>query len=398
MRKLWFHSMIFITGCALVSIMLLFIIFNRQRGEFCVEKAKNQDNSAGSKYETAPQIRCLGNPFKPWAAISLDHRYKRNVWDMQLWEDKIYLGYGNSSNKGPAPNAGPVHVIAYHPQSGCFRTEFTVDEEQVDRYRIIGNHLFIPGHDPLEPWDWGNFYYLIDGGWKKNRTIPLAIHTYDILQFKGDLYAALGTTQGGAIARSMDNGKTWENFLLPEVKRVYELFILGGKLYAHGYRQGGLYQFDGDGFNRLQVDLFPSSRHGPNPMLVRSLLFKDVLLYIGADNINDHQWIPFGAYMASEINAAQKLSIPAKDIPYDILVRGRSAYILTNRQKDSGYSVTIFHSTDMENWIENVQFSAPSFARSFEFYDGLFYVGLGTHTASLNEASGDIYQIMIRSQ
>ena len=68
---------------------------------------------------------------------------------MQLWGDKIYLGYGNSSNKGPAPNAGPVRVIAYHPQTGCFETEFTVDEEQIDRYRVIEGQLFIPGHDPL---------------------------------------------------------------------------------------------------------------------------------------------------------------------------------------------------------------------------------------------------------
>ena len=32
---------------------------------------------------------------------------------MQLWDGKIYLGHGNSSNVGPAQNAGPIRVIAY---------------------------------------------------------------------------------------------------------------------------------------------------------------------------------------------------------------------------------------------------------------------------------------------
>ena len=331
------RSTISILAITLFSVPLLLLIFNHQRGDSCVATALTWDKEAGEKDMTVPQLRYLGNPFKPWPAVSIDQRYARNVWDMQLWGDKIYLGYGNSSNIGPAPNAGPVRVITYHPQSECFETEFIVDDEQIDRYRVSGDQLFIPGHDPLDPWDLGNFYYLTQDGWEKVRTIPLAIHTYDILKYQDALYAALGTTHGGAVARSTDSGATWESFLLPKAKRAYELFMLGEELYVHTYRKGGLYRYHGDGFDRLQVDLFPSSQHGPRPMLVRSVLFKEVLLYIGADNVNDHQWEPFAAYQAETIDAARQLDLPQQNLPYDILVRGGTAYILTNRYEEGAF-------------------------------------------------------------
>ena len=46
------------------------------------------------------------------------------------------------------------------------------------------------------------------------------------------------------------------------------------------------------------------------------------------------------------------------------------------------------------HWREVARFDAPSFARSFELYEGEFYVGLGTAASSLNHASGDIYLVM----
>ena len=120
----------------------------------------------------AKEVLFWGNPFKRWTKRKAEYAYARNVWDIQVFGDKIYLGHGNSSNRGPARNAGPVKVISYHPRSDRFKKEFTVDEEQIGRYRIIGNQLQIPGHDPRESWDLGNFYRLTDKRWKKVRTIP----------------------------------------------------------------------------------------------------------------------------------------------------------------------------------------------------------------------------------
>lgn len=54
--------------------------------------------------DVSSSITVLGSPFKKAA-------YARNVWDMQLFGGKIYLGHGNSSNNAPSPNAGPVQSI-----------------------------------------------------------------------------------------------------------------------------------------------------------------------------------------------------------------------------------------------------------------------------------------------
>ena len=410
MRSTAIAVAIFLLGAALLLVshtVCEFIrCFYHPQGDFCSEGTIVQ-NPAEDERENlaapAAEVRYLGDPFKSWLGILPEHRYARNVWDMQLWGDKIYLGHGNSSNKGPASNAGPVRVIAYHPQSGCFETEFTVDEEQIDRYRTIGGRLYIPGHDPCQSWDWGNFYRLTNDGWEKVRTIPQGIHTYDILGHQGALFVALGTTEGGKVARSTDGGQIWESFTLPGAGRPFELFALGDALYAHAYAhlggRGGLYQYNGHGFDLIDVDLFPSTQRPHNPMVVRAALLDGVLLYIGAENTNDHQWTPFAAYKAETINEAQKLQLPSQDAPYDILVRDGNAYMLTNRRdSESGYTVIIWRSDDvsggLEHWREIVQFSVPSFARSFELYEGVFYIGLGTAIEPLNEASGDIYQVV----
>lgn len=39
--------------------------------------------------------------------------YARNVWDLQAFKGRIYVGGGNWDNKGPAPNAGPVPILAW---------------------------------------------------------------------------------------------------------------------------------------------------------------------------------------------------------------------------------------------------------------------------------------------
>jgi len=45
-----------------------------------------------------------------------------------------------------------------------------------------------------------------------------------------------------------------------------------------------------------------------------------------------------------------------------------------------------------------VLLNMPTFARSFEYYDGAFYVGLGTSTGSLNQACGNIYKVILPSE
>ena len=84
--------------------------------------------------------------------------YARNIWDMQLFDGKIYIGAGNSSNEGPAQNAGRIPVISIDTKTDKFSFEYEVAEEQIDLFKVYNNTLFIPGHDGTQKWEFGNIY------------------------------------------------------------------------------------------------------------------------------------------------------------------------------------------------------------------------------------------------
>lgn len=144
------------------------------------------------------------------------------------------------------------------------------------------------------------------------------------------------------------------------------------------------------------MDPFAAVTHADNAMLVRTVTFGSELLNIGANNVNDHQWIPFAAYHARRIDEPRRVDLPPGFLPYDILVRDGRAYLLASRQAGSAdlYEVAVFAASDTQAWEEIVRVEMPTFARSFERHNGRFYLGLGTHTASLAAASGDIYEIV----
>jgi len=159
---------------------------------------------AGSRVETR------GNPGRimyPDNSIV----YARNVWDMQVFDGRLYFGMGNSNNSGPVPNAKGGQIWSYDPKGNWFKVEFEADEEQVDRFRILNGKLVVPGHDPTDSWEYGNWYRLEPTGWKKHRNIPGGIHCYDMIYFNGKMFAALGTKPHSEfVMMSEDDGKTWE--------------------------------------------------------------------------------------------------------------------------------------------------------------------------------------------
>ncbi len=54
------------------------------------------------------EVVTLGNPFAERFEAS-EQRYARNVWVIESFGGKLYFGHGNSSNKGPASNAGQIN-------------------------------------------------------------------------------------------------------------------------------------------------------------------------------------------------------------------------------------------------------------------------------------------------
>lgn len=362
----------------------------------------------GDPAEAAVSPENLGNP---WAEIypGGEQIYARNPWDLQAFKGRIYLGGGNSSNKGPAQNAGPVAILALDPTSGQVIREGQVDEEQIDLYRAFDGQLFIPGHDPTQGWKLGNFHRREeDGAWRKLRTIPEALHTYDLAWHQGTMFAGLGTKKGAAVAVSRDRGESWQVQQLGR-NRVYAFLRADATLYAaKGIPTAGQVRKarmeKGEELYGI-AELRPPATFVPRPDLNEAVLFPEgfglaermkkivrpvtvdnSLLYIGAYVHNDHQFLPFGLFLARSLKekrvAVQRICLPLQYRPWDILVDEGFAYLLAEQQRGEGQPPLVrvlrARKENLAEWQDYLYFAAPAFARSFETLEENFYFGLGS--------------------
>lgn len=381
--------------------------------------------------EISPDI--VGTPFlKRWP----DGPYARNIWAMQVFDGKLFLGAGNSSNFGPSSNAGPVPVVSFDGHS--FTEEYTVNEEQIARFNPIGTTLYVPGHDARDDWSFGNLYRRVNGQWSKLRNLPHGIHVYDIHAYAGHLVAA-GGAYGQPLSAwiSRDDAATWQpaallpNPALPDlvvpigreakvlgqptqvVGRFWTLFEIGDHLYAstsagmgrtpqEGRQWVTLYRYDAarSGFEPLGTghlaSLFPGTTvTGDQLGLVeRWAKFGHETGYIGGVQHNDHQWLPLGLFAAASPEKARALALPEGDLPRDLLVRDGHLYCLSARPEGSAYRISVTRfAPGRGGGTVILTFTAPTFARSFAVYQGRFYFGLGTETGvgtPLSEAAGTV--------
>ena len=185
-----------------------------------------------------PHLRGVGlvpvqNLTQGWRATSLGNpaasRYPacwqslpRTPWDLAFFDGRLYVGLGNSSNQGPSANAGPLPLLAYDLQQRRWQREAVLPEEQISRFLIARDQLWIAGEDPLESWRWGNLYRRRsrERFWWQQRRLPRFIHAHDLAVHQGRLLVAGNVSDavahgapqdrhGSALALSVDDGKTW---------------------------------------------------------------------------------------------------------------------------------------------------------------------------------------------
>lgn len=342
--------------------------------------------------------------------------YARNPWDLHAFDGRLYIGAGNSANRGPAPNAGPVPLFSWDPRRRAFRHELVVDDEQLERFVTLGDTLFVPGHDARESWEWGNLYRReARGEWRKLRRVPRAVHLYDLALHRGRLYAALGAFDlssdhgGSAVALSEDGGERWRTvdlgglrayLLMESAGRLYAVDVVGGeplrrRLGERGRLAGYAPVYELEGVERFRprpdldrAALFPATELKRRAAKVtRALNLDGRLLYLGGYVHNDHQSRPFGAYLADSLTEGavrvRRIELPEGAWPADLLARDGRVRLLLNRPlEQGGYRISLWESRDLERWREPLHLIAPTFARSFEYLDGDLYIGLGGEIAS----------------
>ncbi len=344
--------------------------------------------------DLTPQLEHLGNPFleKP--------PFARNVWDMKVFDGRVYFGHGDA-----VANSGPIKLFSYNPTEGSFKSALTVDDEEIHEFDMIDNQLVIPGYDPLEPWDLGNFYRLENGLWNKHRTIPWGVHTYQMATFHGALFVTIGTDfKHPGLLSSSDNGLTWTDVSDKglELRRFKRLFVLDDQLYAAGNLGDGMVKLENNLFVNAQIPLIsivPGLSSRSAIMIDQLEPFQNGVIFT-AGNIQAYTSDPAeqrfelkseGVFYTTNFSDTIRIPLPSNSIPMDLVARAGKVYLLTTQQTTNGFENTLLESNDLLSWSEILHFSTASLARSFEVLDGKFYFGLGCFfSLQACEANGEI--------
>ena len=351
-------------------------------------------SSASEGKDVTKNIEYIGNPY---ATIfqTKEATYSRNVWDLQVYDNLLFIGAGNSANEGPSKNSGNLNLYVYNPKTNGFNSEAIIYDDQIDIFKVLQNQLFIPGNDATGSWEWGNIYLrLANQKWQMYRNLPHALHVYDLTLHDNKLFAGIGLDEGAAVGVSTDLGKSWKVTPLGE-SRVYSFLHLGKELFAlkkfkttsQPYFSVAQYQKDGSFMPRYDIsiyDIFPETKFDIKySRATRIISFEDKAIYLGAYKYNSHQTKPFGLYVAKLNNNklnVKRIKLKEDTIPRDIIQRDDAIYVLCS--KKSGEKVTIevleFASHDFSTYKELFSFEYNSFARSFELHEGSFYFGIGS--------------------
>jgi hypothetical protein len=128
------------------------------------------------------RLELIGNK----ASESGQRGHSLNVWDLQSYQGKIFLGMGST-----AANTGPIPVWSFDHASDSWSDgpEIVLAQEAIELFRIIDDHLYIPAADPKPPAsDTSKFYRRRpDGQWAhytSTRGLRMA-HVRDLAQADG---------------------------------------------------------------------------------------------------------------------------------------------------------------------------------------------------------------------
>ena len=313
--------------------------------------------------------------------------FARCPWDMIVWEDRLYVGSGDYGD-----NAGPVHMWCYDFAEQSWNADNIVNDEEISRFRVLGDVLIAPGVDPTDDWEFGNYYVLNGTVWQTKRNIPGGIHNFDMIAHDGKIFCALGVSAGQSpIACSTDGGETFvavsmyrDGILLDTVEsqlvRVYDFFLLGGELYAM------LSQVKSDG--EYVLDLFRYEKDA----FVYDNQWKGKLSSIGYTNhligakavFGNRQFLTTGyLYATDDMENLMQISFPNGEAVFDLLVYEDALYALCCRVNEDGKCVVSVWKNGDESepeFVEILSFEYDIPAISFAIYDGDFYFGMGNRS------------------
>lgn len=377
--------------------------------------------------DLSDRVERLANPLQD------KDEYARNLWDLQRYRGRIYLGGGS-----PLTNPGPLAIWSYDPARGRLLTELApLQQESIDLFRVFDGELYLPSADPRNPAnsDRSKYYRYGDGVWRhhlSDETLATA-HIRDLHRYADGLIVAVGNSRGiapgagfmpGAVY-SADDGQSFQPAVdgadLVERSGVFfSLFAYQGRLFATTtyfsrapeHERLGVYVFDRSA-RRLRPDPQVGNRDFIPPLegfdrriILQPWLpvaYRGVLLYpvkarlvypAEAGLIEVEQFRQAYGFYSKNGLAAPPRAVQFADsgaIGEDVVIADDAVYVLANRRQDSGrYTVYLYTSSlpaDPTAWREVLRFDSANVAKSLEILDGYAYFGLGREAAdALNDA------------
>ncbi len=357
----------------------------------------------GPTSRPAERVEVVGNPLKKRFPDDSGQAYSRNIWDMSLYEGRIYIGHGDWIR-----NTGPVEVYSFAPGQDDFTLEYVADEETVTSLLTLDGKLVIPGNDPREGWDLGNFHVKEKGKWRKVRTLPNGVHCFQMAFADGLLAADIGTAHQPVLLVSRDWGRSWSPVMYEA--QIRSLFSLNGKI--HGFdRRGSLCGLEGDVFqparivprrNRLPSDI-PMElwfRRTCSPEHCRVFNGFVVGTLAPAYSISDPPY-PLGVLAPGSHTAAVAQAFQDATV-MDMDERDGSLYVLTSERAEAEYRSVVYSTRDLEQFHCVATFSTAGLPRSLVAAPDAFYIGLGCEGESedaprrplAEKAAGDILRVI----
>ncbi|MBE6609695.1 MAG: hypothetical protein E7634_03395 [Ruminococcaceae bacterium] len=328
------------------------------------------------------------------------------IYDMEIYDGKLYIGDGDYS-----ANTGPVKVMAYDIAAGSWYVSGTLPDEAVTRFAYIDGQLVIPGTDPTDGWEYGNYYVLNGGEWETVRKIPGGIHNFDMAEFDGMIFAAVGVDAGKyPVACSKDGGQTFELLTLRkdgkpidtsnvQLNRCHNFITLGDTLYV-------TYRTYIDGGRDIIFELYEY-----NPVkhcfdfttdLIGKIFVRDIAV---ADFILDSAVFKDVSYMATgyleyskDMKEYVPLRFPDDDTVWDVCVNEDELYVLGSYKKEDGtYRITVWDNEKGEpnTFKKTLWFEYDVPAVSFAVDGNDFYFGM-SNGMEAHEKNGTVLKATVK--
>jgi len=350
------------------------------------------------------EIVVVGNPFRKRFPDGVNWKedkpsvFARNVWDMVVYDGRIYLGSGDYWN-----NAGPTDIYCFVPDQNQFTLDYTAPDEMVSKFYIFEGKLVVPGNDPQESWDFGNVYIKESGVWRKVRTIPNGVICFNMAYAQGTLFAVVGTEHALKLLASKNWGQTWEPVVLKSYPST--LFTWNSQLFAFDffnnlcrYENGVLYSEKAVPEGAKDV-----TSSWPGWRCAEATPFANGVILVSAGLVLNLEHGPFPLLFLEpgQTEAAVLDFFEDKNV-MDTCVSGETLYALCTRPAAEGtFENSIYSTKDVKTWRCEATFTTASFTRSFVEVNGEFYVGIGCRgytSDPLPNSTGDILRVIRKTE